>query len=101
MADRLRATVEHIDDAGKGFHREALHLGEFKHLASPPTPGVGDAALSSALLRLSEAFGIGHELLTNLMDKHGGNLRTAAGDYRNQDIDTQKIFNDLMGDMSK
>ncbi|MBZ4318077.1 DUF6317 family protein [Streptomyces huiliensis] len=101
MADRLKATVEHIDDAGRGFHREALHLGEFKHLASPPTPGVGDAALSSALLQLSEAFGIGHELLTNLVTKHGGNLQSAASDYQNQDIDTGKILNDLMGKVSK
>ncbi|MER5781347.1 DUF6317 family protein [Streptomyces mobaraensis] len=101
MSDRLKATVEHIDDAGKGFHREALHLGEFKQLAAPPTPGVGDVALSSALFRLSEAFGIGHELLTNLVDKHGGNLRAAAGDYQNQDIDTQKILNDLMGKVSQ
>ncbi|MBH1933313.1 hypothetical protein I5Q34_03245 [Streptomyces sp. AV19] len=101
MADKLKATVEHIDDAGKGFHREALHLGEFKHLAAPPTPGVGDAGLSGALSQLSDAFGIAHELLTKLVDTHGSNLRGAASDYHDQDIDTDKMFKDLMGRASK
>ncbi|MGI5337891.1 DUF6317 family protein [Streptomyces sp. CA-181903] len=101
MADRLNATVEHIEDAGRGFHREALHLAEFRHLASPPTPRVDDAALGSALARLSEAFGIGHQALTALVTRHGHNLQAAAGDYRNQDIDTRGIFADLMGKAAK
>ncbi|KNB52983.1 DUF6317 family protein [Streptomyces caatingaensis] len=97
MADKLRATVEHIDEAGKGFHREALHLGEFKHLASPSTPRVGDAGLSEALSVLSEAFGLAHELLTGLVDTHGTNLRGAASDYHHEDLDRRKMFDDLMG----
>ncbi|KAB7850261.1 DUF6317 family protein [Streptomyces mobaraensis] len=97
MADRLRATVEHIDDAGKGFHREALEFGKFKHLASPATPRVDDAGLSEALSVLSEAFGLAHQLLTGLVDTHGTNLRGAASDYHNEDIDRGKLLNDLMG----
>ncbi|MFI1968047.1 hypothetical protein BLA24_21390 [Streptomyces cinnamoneus] len=97
MSDELRTTVEHIDDAGKGFHREAIHLGEFKHLASPATPGVGDLALSSALVQLSDAFGIAHELLTGLVDRHGTSLRGAAADYQDQDVDIETLFRDMMG----
>ncbi|MGK5642146.1 DUF6317 family protein [Streptomyces sp. URMC 126] len=97
MADRLKATVEHIDDAGKGFHREALHLHEFKHLSSPATPSVGDSSLSAALSQISDAFGIAHELLTGLMDRHGSSLRSAAGEYHDKDIDIRGVLDDMMG----
>lgn len=96
MSDRLRATVDHIDDTGKAFHREAVDLGDVRHLASPPTPGVGDVALSSALLGLSDAFGAAHRMMTGLIDGHGSKLRKAAVDYRNTDIDVHGMFDDLI-----
>ncbi|MGW1200617.1 DUF6317 family protein [Streptomyces sp. NPDC002536] len=96
MSDRLRATVDHIDATGKAFHREAAELARTRHLASPPTPGVGDVALSSALSHLSDAFGAAHQMMTGLIDGHGSKLRKAAADYRNTDIDVHGMFDDLI-----
>ncbi|MCC2275782.1 DUF6317 family protein [Streptomyces sp. ET3-23] len=96
MSDKLRATVDHIDDTGRAFQQEAVDLGRTAHLASPPTPGVGDVALSSALLRLSDAFGAAHRMMTGLIDGHGSKLRKAAADYQNTDIDLHGMFDDLI-----